>query len=85
MTLKWKYSLFVMVPFGIYAVAYVINVVIVKSWPDIYQINKQGFWYLFLLAFLAADFGLGQGLYFLKRFVDKKTDHEGSVLSANVS
>ena len=70
--LKWKYSLFVLVPFGIYAVVYIINVVILKSWPDIYWINKQGLWYLFLLAFAVADFGIGQGLYFLKKFIDKK-------------
>ena len=73
--LKWKYSLFLLLPFGIYSIIYVINVVILQTWPDLYQINKQGLWYLFLLAFIVGDFGLDQGLYFLKRFIDKKTIH----------
>ena len=71
--LQWRHSFIALIPFAIYAVVYVINVVILKSWPDIYQINKQGLWYLFLLAFLLADFGIGQGLYFLKGLIDKKT------------
>ncbi|MCR5348065.1 MAG: hypothetical protein K6E59_00420 [Bacilli bacterium] len=69
---KWRYSLFVLIPFGIYAVFYVLNVVMLASWPDIYRINQQGLWYLFLLAFIIADFGIGQGMYFLKAFLDKK-------------
>ena len=69
---KWRYSLIALLPFFIYSIVYIINVIVLKSWPDIYQINKQGLWYLFLLGLLIADFGLGQGLYFLKRFVDKK-------------
>ena len=75
--LKWKYSLCLLIPFVIYSIVYVINVVILQTWPDLYQINKQGLWYLFLIAFLVADFGLDQGLYFLKRFIDKKTAPEG--------
>ena len=71
--LKWKYSLLILVPFIIYSIIYVINVIIVKSWPDIYQINNQGLWYLFLIAFIALDFALGQGLYFLKKIIDKKS------------
>ncbi len=77
MKFEWKYSSAVLIPFGIYSIVYVINVVLLGSWPDLYRINEQGLWYLFLLGFLAADFGLGQGIYFLKRFVDKKTAHEG--------
>ena len=71
--LKWKHSLTALIPFGVYAIVYVINVVFLKSWPDIYWVNKQGLWYLFLLAFIIADFGLSQGLYFLKLFIDKKS------------
>ena len=70
--IKWHYSLLILVPLILYSIIYVINVVALTTWPDIYQINKQGLWYLFLLAFLVADFGLGQGLYFLKKFIDKK-------------
>ena len=75
---QWKYSLIALIPFAIYAIVYVINVVALKSWPDLYQINKQGLWYLFLLIFLIADFGIGQGIYFLKRFIDKKTAPRGT-------
>lgn len=71
--LKWKCSLFVLIPFSIYSVVYVINVVILKTWPDIYFINKQGLWFLFLFAFLLADFAIGQGMYFLKKLIDKKS------------
>ena len=70
--LKWKYSLCLLMPFVIYSIVYVINVVFLQTWPDLYQINKQGLWYFFLIAFLVADFSLGQGIYFLKRFIDKK-------------
>ena len=75
--LKWKHSLIALIPFAAYSVAYAINVVLLESWPDIYQINKQGLWYLFLIVFLIADFGLGQGLYFLKKFIDSKTTQNG--------
>ena len=71
--LKWKCSLFVLIPFSIYSVVYVINVVILKTWPDIYFINKQGLWFLFLFVFLLADFAIGQGMYFLKKLIDKKS------------
>lgn len=73
--IKWIYSLLILVPLVIYSIFYVINVIALETWPDIYLINKQGLWYLFLLAFLAGDFGLGQGLYFSKRLIDKKVAH----------
>lgn len=69
---KWKYSLLMSIPFIIYSIAYVINVVILQTWPDIYHINDYGLWYLFLIAFLVGNFGLGQGLYFSKIYTDKK-------------
>ena len=68
--IRWEYSFTVLIPLLVYSLTYVINVIIIKSWPDIYQINKQGLWYLYLLAFLVVDFGIGQGIYFLKRFID---------------
>lgn len=74
--LKWRYSLLILVPFIIYSIFYLVNVIILGFWPDIYRINKQGLWYLYLFAFIIADFGFGQGLYFLKRLIDKKTSHE---------
>ena len=77
MQLEWKYSLLILIPFVIYSIVYVINVIILESWPDLYHINKQGLWYLFLVAFVVAGFGVGQGLYFLKRFIDKKVTHNG--------
>ena len=77
MQLQWKYTFLILVPFVIYSIVYVINVVALQSWPDIYQINKHGLWYLYLIGFLVMDFALGQGLYFLKRFIDKKVAHDG--------
>ena len=71
--LKWKYSLLILIPLIIYSIVYVINVVVLESWPDIYMINKQGLWYLFLIAFLVGDFALGQGFYFLKKLIDRKS------------
>lgn len=70
--LEWRYSLFILIPFVIYSIVYVINVVFMGTWSDLYHINKQGLWYLFLIAFIVSDFALGQGLYFLKKFIDKK-------------
>ena len=70
---KWKYTFLVLVPFSIYAIVYAINVVALELWPDLYQINKQGLWLLYLIAFLLSDFVLGEGLYFLKIFIDRKS------------
>ena len=70
---RWEFSLLILIPLFIYSIFYVTNVVILKTWPDIYFINKQGLWYLFLLAFLVGDFAIGQGMYFLKKLIDKKS------------
>lgn len=70
--LEWRYSLLMLVPLAIYSIFYVVNVVFTGDWPYIYRINEKGLWYLFLLAFLVADFAFCQGLFFLKRLIDKK-------------
>lgn len=69
---EWRYSLFGLIPFAIYSVVYIINVVFLSTWPDIYRINKQGLWYLFVLVYYVADFGFAQGVYFLKKLVIAK-------------
>ena len=66
---RWEFSFLILIPLSIYSIFYVANVVILKTWPDIYFINKQGLWYLFLLAFLVGDFAIGQGMYFLKKLI----------------
>lgn len=66
-----RFSMFSMVPFAIYSIVYVTNVVFLMSWPDLYKINTQGFWYLYLLAFYAGNFCITQGLYFLKKITNK--------------
>ena len=71
--LEWKYSLFVLVPLVTYGIVYVTNVIILKTWEDLYQIDKFGIWYVFIIAFLIVDFGIGQGIYFLKKYIDRKS------------
>lgn len=67
-----KWSLVGLIPFAIYSTIYAISVVGTKTWPDIYQINKNGLWYLFMIAFYVADFAILQGIYFLKKLLVKK-------------
>ena len=69
---NWKWTLFGLIPFAVYSTIYAISVVAIKSWPDIYQINKNGLWYLFLIAFYIADFVVLQGTYFLKKLLLKR-------------
>ena len=69
---SWKWSLVGLIPFAIYSSIYAISVVVTKTWPDIYQINKNGLWYLFMIAFYVADFAILQGIYFLKKLLVKK-------------
>ena len=61
---------------SIYTIVYITNVVFLKTWKDIYSVNKQGLWYVFVLVALVSDFLLSQGLYFLKRRVHKKALEE---------
>lgn len=68
----WKYSFFGIIPMIIYGVIYVTNVVFLKTWPDLYQINTHGLWFLFVIVFCISDLVCAQGLYFLKRLVNKK-------------
>ena len=69
---EWKYSLLGFVPFFIYSLVYVPNVIFLHTWPDLYHINTYGLWYLLLIAFYAGNFGITQGLYFLKKLINKK-------------
>ena len=69
---NWKWSLLGMVPSIIYSVMYGVNVALLKRWPDLYQVNNQGLWYLFSIATVVVAFGVAQGLYFLKRLTIKK-------------
>ena len=68
---KWRYSLFALVPPIIYSFIYVICVVFVKCWPDIYQINTKGLWYVIEIITAIFAFGLSQGFYFLKKLLIK--------------
>jgi len=69
---KWPISLLANLPLLLYGTIYIVCVVLTKVWPDIYQINKQGLWYLYTIAFIVANFGISQGIYFLKKKVSKK-------------
>ena len=68
---EWKYTFIGLVPPTIYSIVYSINVVGLKTWPDIYQINSQGIWYVFMIATLIIAFGVCPGLYFAKRAINK--------------
>lgn len=72
---EWKYSFFGAVPMVIYGMVYIPNVVFLKTWPDLYKINTHGLWFLFVILFCIADLLVALGLYFLKRFVNKKLEH----------
>ena len=69
---EWKYSILGVVPPIIYSIVYTINVVYLKTWPDIYYINTQGIWYVFSIITCLLGFGLAHGLYFLKKLTIKK-------------
>ena len=69
---KWRASLFVLIPHTIYSTVYLLNILVFGTWPDLYMLNTGGLWYLFMLMFFAMDFGVAQGIYFLKKFIDKK-------------
>ena len=70
---EWKYSLLGTIPPIIYSFVYSINVVGLKIWPDFYKINSQGIWYVYMLLVDIFGFAISEGLYFLKKFIDKKT------------
>ena len=53
----WKLSLLGIAPFVIYTIIYIINVVFLDSWPDLYKVNAQGLWYLYVIGFVVAVFG----------------------------
>ena len=69
---EWKYSFLGVVPVVAYSIVYSINVVFLKRWPDLYQINTRGLWFLFIIAFTIASFGLTQGIYFIKKITSKR-------------
>ena len=69
---EWRYSLLGIAPPIIYSTIYVTCVVFVKTWPDMYQVNKQGLWYVFVLGTIVVAFALSQGLYFVKKRITKK-------------
>ena len=68
---KWKISLLALVPTFIYSVVYITSVVYLKTWPDLYQINKQGLWFIYSPLENIIGFGISQGLYFLKKITSK--------------
>ena len=70
--LPWKLSLFGAIPPIIYTFLYGLNVVLLKTWPDIYKVNEKGIWYVFAIITIIFNFLLVQGLYFLKKAIIKK-------------
>ena len=68
---KWKLSFLAIIPTVIYAIVYVTNVVYIGTWPDLYQVNRNGLWFLFVLIEVLFGLGIIQGLYFLKKLANK--------------
>ena len=68
---EWKFSLLGLIPPLIYSVVYVTNAIWLKIWPDIYQINKQGIWFVYVIALDVFGFVLSEGLYYLKKMLIK--------------
>ena len=68
---EWQYTFLSFIPTGLYSIVYTINVIFLNNWPDLYQINNQGIWYVFELAIDLFGFGLAVGLYFLKKLTTK--------------
>ena len=68
---KWKLSFLAIIPTVIYAIVYVTNVVYMGTWPDLYQVNRNGLGLLFVLIEVLFGLGLIQGLYFLKKLANK--------------
>lgn len=64
---KWKYSWLMFIPTAIYSTIYCIMVLVLGLWPDIYSINANGFWYLFVLLANVVSIGISEGLYFLSK------------------
>ena len=69
---EWKYSLLGFLPFFIYSLVYIPNVVFFHNWPDLYRVNAHGFWYLILIGFYLGNFIVIQGLYFLKKIINRR-------------
>ena len=68
---KWKWSLLAIAPLIIYCVVYIINVICLHTWPDLYRVNKKGIWFVFVLIAVVSNFAVSQGLFFLKKFIDR--------------
>lgn len=60
--MSWKKAWFAPVPMIMYAIIYLINVVIIQVWPDLYSFFPGGRYWLFpieLVVIFAITFGLG--------------------------
>lgn len=68
-----RISLIGIIPTLLYAIIYIINVVFLKTWPDIYKINTNGLWFIFSPLEVLFGFILLQGLYFLKKTIIKNS------------
>lgn len=68
---EWQYTFLSFVPTFLYSITYTVNVIILGNWPDIYQINRQGIWYVYEIAIDLFGFILAVGLYFLKKAILK--------------
>lgn len=69
-------SLWGMIPVTIYAVIYLIMVVVIGNdnggWDDFYNFNNGGFWYLALIIMLVASYLFSLGVLYLHRLIGKK-------------
>ena len=70
---EFKYMFFAWLPPVIYSCVYIPCVVFFKVWPDLYQINTNGLWFIFSPLTCMFGFALATGFYFLKKLSVKET------------
>ena len=70
---EFKYMFFSWLPPVIYSCVYIPCVVFFKVWPDLYQINTNGLWFIFSPLTCIFGFALATGFYFLKKLSVKET------------
>ena len=68
----WKFSLLGFLPPTIYSFVYAVCVFGLKIWPDVYQINTQGIWYVHEVSVSLFGFFLAEVLYFTKKLIIDK-------------
>lgn len=68
-------ALYATIPIVIYAILYLIMVVILEKWEDFYGFNRGNMWYLFLIGMTILTYALSLGLEEVHRFIKRKVNN----------